>query len=119
MTSRRIKVMDYALRMECDASPGHGYVTELPSPYRPLFKILKAKRVRGIDYSKFKINSIFLGQHAQWIDLTKGPVSAEKLFKIDMPMEALQPVLQLTVSFTNTSKKKQRFAVDFVGKMLR
>jgi hypothetical protein len=112
---------DYVLLIETSGpvKPGNGYVTEGWTQPGYLFKARRAERVDGIDYGAFKINSIFVGQIAQWVNTTKGPVPAEKLFEYDVPMTTMQLGLDTTISFCNESDKPQRFAVKLVGDLLR
>ena len=112
---------NYVLLIETSipVQPGNGYVTEQWVHPGLLFKARRAERVDGIDYSAFMIGSIFVGQIAQWIDTTKGPVPAEKLFEYDVPMTTMQLCLDTTISFVNTSSKPRKFAVKLVGDLLR
>jgi hypothetical protein len=115
---------DYVMLIKTSGpvQPGNGYVTEGWTQPGYLFKARRAERVEGVDYDAFLIGSIFVGQYAQWIDLTeggRGPVPAEELFKYDVPMTIMQLGLDTTISFVNTSRKPQKFAVKLVGDLMR
>ena len=102
--------------------PGVGYV-ELHFPLGGktfAFRAMSAERVEGIDYSAFKIYSVWVGSKCQWHGRGDELWPATDLFeRWDVPMDVVQTGLSIGIHLRNESENPQKFAVKLVGRVLR
>jgi hypothetical protein len=120
----KLKTEPYEVLLEASvAKPGYNCVELLSFPgyWGPPFKATHAERVDGIDYSAFKIYSVFIGQNRQNISATgEHPWQAIDLFdKWASPMDTAEPGLNITIAYRNESDKILPFAVKLVGKCFK
>lgn len=119
-----VKAHEELFAADGNMAVGDGYV-ELHFPMggkRFVFQASGAERVDGIDYTSFKIRSVWVGQNRQW---TGGGFTGDTLWpatdlfeKWDVPMDAVQTGLSITIQLRNESDKPQPFAVKFVGRIV-